>query len=171
MSIELDHGAPDSTLGPELTALGKRIEMLRIDRGISKQYLARFAGTSRQQLWRVMTGKSDLTGALRERLADALRVDQGSLAGAFDPALAPAATRPELARGVARQDAPALALEQYLASADAITATLRAMPAGDAGRQLKRAHLDALEDLAVARRLALAEHVFALRRRVVNGEL
>src|SRR3954454_19701793 len=64
---------------PELTALGKRLEILRIERGISKQHLARFAGTSRQQLWRVMTGKSDLTDTLRHRLAQALGVDLSRL--------------------------------------------------------------------------------------------
>src|SRR5215217_9345267 len=78
MSMELtpEIGHSDIVAGgfPELTALGKRIEMLRIERGLSKQYLARFAGTSRQQLWRVMTGKSELTGSLRSRLADALKV-------------------------------------------------------------------------------------------------
>src|SRR3954453_13557736 len=67
------HGAP------ELTELGKRLEILRIERGISKQHLARFAGTSRQQLWRVMTGKSELTSSLRERLAFALSVDAQAL--------------------------------------------------------------------------------------------
>src|SRR6188472_2457139 len=73
----------DSTIpegAPELTALGKRLEILRIERGISKQHLARHAGTSRQQLWRVMTGKSELTSSLRERLAIALSVEPGSLA-------------------------------------------------------------------------------------------
>src|SRR5436309_15608630 len=58
---------------PELTDLGKRLEILRIERGVSKQHLARYAGTSRQQLWRVMTGKSELTGGLRSRLADVLQ--------------------------------------------------------------------------------------------------
>src|SRR3979411_2187153 len=57
---------------PELTALGKRLEILRIERGVSKQRLARHAGTSRQQLWRVMTGKSELTSSLRDRLPGAL---------------------------------------------------------------------------------------------------
>src|SRR5436853_5611668 len=65
---------------PELTPLGKQLEVLRIGRGISKQYLARFAGTSRQQLWRVMTGKSELTDTLRQRLAQALGVDTRTLA-------------------------------------------------------------------------------------------
>src|SRR5476649_448967 len=63
----------------ELTVLGKRLEILRIERGVSKQRLARHAGTSRQQLWRVMTGKSALTGVLRDRLAAALAVEPGSI--------------------------------------------------------------------------------------------
>src|SRR3954469_20153139 len=66
---------------PELTQLGKRLEILRIERGVSKQRLARHAGTSRQQLWRVMTGKSELTSSLRERLALALSVEPASLSG------------------------------------------------------------------------------------------
>src|SRR5215203_2725872 len=97
MSTEIQPVAPEELTGPEatgpefaapeLTALGKRIEMLRIERGISKQHLARFAGTSRQQLWRVMTGKSELTSSLKERLAGALSVDPSmlSLASASSP--------------------------------------------------------------------------------------
>src|SRR6187551_3282586 len=75
----------DSTLpegAPELTSLGKRLEILRIERGISKQHLARHAGTSRQQLWRVMTGKSELTSSLKERLAVALSVEPSALSAA-----------------------------------------------------------------------------------------
>src|SRR5436305_14558139 len=64
---------------PELTSLGKRLEILRIERGISKQRLARHAGTSRQQLWRGMTGKSELTTSLRESLAGALSVEPSDL--------------------------------------------------------------------------------------------
>ena len=75
MSTEvlLESSLPEGA--PELTALGKRLEILRIERGISKQHLARHAGTSRQQLWRVMTGKSELTSSLKERLAGALSVE------------------------------------------------------------------------------------------------
>src|SRR5215208_1236935 len=82
MSTEtlLDSLLPEGA--PELTLLGKRLEILRIERGISKQYLARHAGTSRQQLWRVMTGKSELTSSLKERLAGALSVDPSMLSGA-----------------------------------------------------------------------------------------
>src|SRR5476649_1805758 len=66
----------------ELTVLGKRLEILRIERGVSEQRLARNAGTSRQQLWRVMTGKSELTSSLRERLSAALSVDPAALVSA-----------------------------------------------------------------------------------------
>jgi transcriptional regulator with XRE-family HTH domain len=75
MSTEmpLDSAMPEGA--PELTSLGKRLEILRIERGLSKQFLARHAGTSRQQLWRVMTGQSEMTSSLKERLAGALSVD------------------------------------------------------------------------------------------------
>ena len=43
-----------SFAAPRLTPLGKRIEMLRVDRGYSKQSLARSAGTSRPlRAWRI----------------------------------------------------------------------------------------------------------------------
>src|SRR6185437_7696534 len=79
---------------PELTPLGKQIEVLRIGRGLSKQHLARFAGTSRQQLWRVMTGKSELTDALRQRLAVALEVDSAVLASSGVSAESATSTAP-----------------------------------------------------------------------------
>src|SRR5215207_1153518 len=139
---------------PELTSLGKRLEILRIERGISKQRLARHAGTSRQQLWRVMTGKSELTSSLRERLAGALSVDPAVLsasAGASrshtfglvahvqspftEPGAPPASLPPSIAA--------------YLSDSVHLSSTLRTLPAGDAGRRLKRALLNALEDLAV----------------------
>ena len=82
MSTELLRDSALRTGAPELTSLGKQLEILRIERGISKQRLARHAGTSRQQLWRVMTGKSELTSSLRERLAGALSVDPSILSAA-----------------------------------------------------------------------------------------
>src|SRR3954462_896106 len=78
--VVLDTTLPEGA--PELTSLGKRLEILRIERGISKQRLARHAGTSRQQLWRVVTGKSERTSSLRERLAGALSVEPGFLSSA-----------------------------------------------------------------------------------------
>src|SRR2546423_324209 len=94
-------GTPDleSSGFPELTDLGKRLEMLRIQRGLSKQHLARFAGTSRQQLWRVMTGKSDLTAGLRQRLADALKVESSSLTLPGNPWVVSTRTLADRSRG------------------------------------------------------------------------
>jgi transcriptional regulator with XRE-family HTH domain len=148
---------------PELTDLGKRIEMLRIERGLSKQYLARYAGTSRQQLWRVMTGKSELTGALRLRLADALNV----AALEFDMNVARATSTGTI------WPSSSLMVEfpTYLADPAAITRTLSSMPSGDTGRALKRRLLDALEDMALGAGCVLDARFFDLRRRVLSGEL
>jgi transcriptional regulator with XRE-family HTH domain len=150
------HGpAPAGT--PELTELGKRIEMLRIERGLSKQYLARFAGTSRQQLWRVMTGKSQLTVPLRMRLADVLRVSTLELDAPLDT--------PSADRGGATN------FRAYAGDPDAIARTLGCMPTGDRGRALKRRFLDAVEDAALDEGCALHARFFDLRRQVLNGEL
>jgi transcriptional regulator with XRE-family HTH domain len=184
MSTEIQPVAPEESPGPgaagpefaapELTPLGKRIEMLRIERGISKQHLARFAGTSRQQLWRVMTGKSELTGSLRDRLAEALLVEAPSLSAMATTTGAAAAATWSAAGSIfvpAPEPAPANELAEYLANADAVAATLRTMPGGPAGRRLKRAFLDTLEDAAVEQGLTLDARVFELRRAVVAGEL
>jgi transcriptional regulator with XRE-family HTH domain len=168
----------DSTLpegAPELTSLGKRLEILRIERGISKQRLARHAGTSRQQLWRVMTGKSELTSSLRERLAGALSVDPsilsaaagasrsqtfGLVAGVASPFNETAANQPSV---------PSIA--EYLGDSNHLSATLRTLPSGDAGRRLKRALLNALEDLAVEAGQPLPTDFSEIRRRILAGEL
>lgn len=146
---------------PEFTELGKRIEMLRIDRGLSKQHLARFADTSRQQLWRVMTGKSELTFALRTRIADALKVQPSELDG-----LAPATRSMSVL-----PTPPARDFAAYLDDTEAIALTLATLPNGDAGRDLKRGLLDALEDLAIAEGRMLTSDFFELRRRVLTGQL
>jgi len=149
---------------PELTSLGKRLEILRIERGISKQHLARHAGTSRQQLWRVMTGKSELTSSLRERLAFALSVDTHALYNRDDPG--PRALEPEPA---ALAVAPTL--NDYLTNPALLSATLRTLPSGDGGRRLKRALLNTLEDLAVEGGHALPLDYAEIRRQVISGEL
>ena len=164
LDITLPEGAP------ELTSLGKRLEILRIERGLSKQFLARHAGTSRQQLWRVMTGKSELTSSLKERLAGALAVDPSMLASAAGPAtfqtfgLTPAVTS-----ALVSPVRPTIV--DYLADASHLTATLRTLPEGDAGRRLKRALLNALEDLAVEAAQPLPAEYSEIRRRVLAGEL
>jgi transcriptional regulator with XRE-family HTH domain len=155
----------------ELTLLGKRLEILRIERGLSKQRLARHAGTSRQQLWRVMTGKSELTNSLRERLASALAVESAVIttgvagtsqasvfstsSGSFSPSLSP----------------PPITVSDYLTDPQHLVATLRTLPAGDSGRRLKRALLNALEDLAVETGRALPIDYSEIHRRVLAGEL
>lgn len=161
--MEMDEKLPGPAGFPELTQLGKRIEMLRIERGLSKQFLARHAGTSRQQLWRVMTGKSELTGALKNRLAETLQVQTAE----FDR------VRNLTASTTLRADGPqsSLHVASYLAQPDTISRTLATMPAGDAGRTLKRRFLDTLEDMAMDTGCALDARFFELRRRVLAGEL
>jgi transcriptional regulator with XRE-family HTH domain len=158
---------PEFTTGegvPELTALGKQLEILRIERGVSKQRLARHAGTSRQQLWRVMTGKSELTSSLRERLAAALAVDPATLlpTASTAPLSSPAATSVQFS---------STTMSDYLTDASHVTATLRTLPSGDGGRRLKRALLNAVEDLAVESGSALPLDYSEIRRRVLAGEL
>ena len=155
---------------PELTQLGKHLEILRIERGVSKQRLARHAGTSRQQLWRVMTGKSELTSSLRERLAIALSVEPGTLsptssargdAAAFGSSFGFPPSLP----------ANAPTVSEYLHDANHLAATIRTLPSGDGGRRLKRALLNAVEDLAVEAGQALPLEYSEIRRRVLAGEL
>jgi transcriptional regulator with XRE-family HTH domain len=183
MSIGLEQSPAGA---PELTELGKRIEMLRIERGLSKQHLARAVGASRQQLWRVMTGKSELTSSLRQRIADALSVDPTvlaltPLAPAWTSGLAlpgavalgsdiPPPTR-SLATFSSLRAAPAGSFSDFLADHARIEAALRALPGGDDGRRLKRALLNAIEDLAIERGLVLDAGFFDLRRRVLHQEL
>ena len=171
----LDDQSPDPGPSgfPELSALGKRIELLRVQRGISKQYLARHAGTSRQQLWRVMTGKSELTSSLRARLAEALGVNEGDLTREDVPLAAhgfPILPAAATADG-AWTPSGATSLEGYVISAPLVERTLRTIPADPGGRVLMRAFLNAIEDVASERGIALPEALFALRRRVVNGDL
>src|SRR5687767_5339395 len=142
---------------PELTALGRQLEMLRLDRGLSKQGLAKHAGTSRQQLWRVMTGKSELTSSLCQRLAEVLEIDGRALRDpdAFARAVIDVAERnrtepPSPTHGMAHHRgrwtggaAPDIA--EYLADPRNVVRTLATYPAGEEGRSLKRAFLDALE--------------------------
>jgi transcriptional regulator with XRE-family HTH domain len=159
---------------PELTSLGKRLEILRIERGISKQHLARHAGTSRQQLWRVMTGKSELTSSLRERLAGALSVEPSALSSSLalpsTRTYSMAATIGSSA-ALAEIDGHTPAIGDYLSDPTHLEATLRTLSSGDAGRRLKRALLNALEDLAVEAHHALPVDYSEIRRRVLAGEL
>ena len=148
---------------PELTGLGRNLELLRVGRGLSKQRLARDAGVSRQQLWRVMTGKSDLTEALRQRLADVLRVDSRELLhgqSGFVPF------------SITLEPPPASrTLAAWLDDEACLGATLRSLPSGEEGRALKRALLNGIEEVATARGMRLPPAFFALRGLAFNGEL
>ena len=168
---------------PELTALGRQLEMLRLDRGLSKQGLAKHAGTSRQQLWRVMTGKSELTASLCERLAEVLGIEARALRNpeAFARAMIEVAER----SGPLRHEATPVpqrvpwggggsgppTIAEYLADPRNVVRTLATYPGGDEGRSLKRAFLDDLEDCAAKAGVKLGPGFFTVRGRVVNGEL
>lgn len=165
--IPFDSALPEGS--PELTSLGKRLEILRIERGISKQFLARHAGTSRQQLWRVMTGKSELTSSLKDRLAGALSVDPSMLTAPSRSGSQTFGLTPAVTSALVGSAAPTIV--DYLADATHLTATLGSLPEGDAGRRLKRALLNALEDLAVDAEQALPPEFSEIRRRVLAGEL
>lgn len=172
MSTQVVRGEKPSEGIPELTPLGKRLEILRIERGVSKQRLARHAGTSRQQLWRVMTGKSELTSSLRERLASALAVESETLVSGLQVSAhlqsSTAWTSANLAH--VASNAPAT-VDDYLSEPQLLAATLRTLPAGDGGRRLKRALLNALEDLAVETGRALPSDYSEIHRRVLAGEM
>lgn len=154
---------------PELSALGKRIELLRIERGLSKQVLARTAGTSRQQLWRVMTGKSELTSSLCQRLAEALRVDSGLLRSLESDHGTVTTTFAAANASVALH--PAVTLGEYLADPAQVERTLRTLPPGEEGRRLRLDVLAAVEDAADDARVTLPPAFFALRAEVAKGDV
>jgi transcriptional regulator with XRE-family HTH domain len=171
---------------PELAPIGKRIEMLRIECGLSKQQLAKAAGISRQQLWRVLAGKSDLTSSLRERLAFVLRADVAVLQAAASEDQLPATSlstwftsvRTASPGAPVPRDAidavaavPAPTFAEFVATPARVQALLSTLPGCDAGLALKRSVLDAIEDVAMARGIALPGDFFELRRAVITRAL
>jgi transcriptional regulator with XRE-family HTH domain len=162
MSTETAEEIPQGAGFPELSSLGKRIELLRIERGMSKQRLAREADTSRQQLWRVMTGKSELTASLCHRLAEALQVDARLLREG-------ALVRPT--EGETGGEEHPADFRRYVAGVAHLARTLATLPTGDAGRRLKREFLNCVEEVAREEELRLPDAFFALRGRVINGEI
>jgi transcriptional regulator with XRE-family HTH domain len=142
---------------PELTALGKRIEMLRIERGLSKQLLARGAGTSRQQLWRVMTGKSELTGTLGQRLADVLQVELRALRGLEMVAGANTSwTTGSATSASATLSIGPATLAEFLGDPSRLQGVLAALPRDEHGARMRTALLDALREAATAAGLGVA---------------
>ena len=155
---------------PELTALGKRIEMLRIERGLSKQALARGAATSRQQLWRVMTGKSELTGTLGQRLADVLQIDSRTLRGLEGPSGVQTWSAGGTGTVTIEPDAvqPAPSFAAFVADAAHLQRALAALPDDADGVRLRRALLDAVHEIATAAGIALGPAWFTLRAAVTT---
>ena len=182
MSTDADDDELVANGVPELTPLGKRIELFRLERRMSKRILAQRAGTSRQQLWRVMTGKSELTSSLCARLSEVLETDSRLLRDAARH-WSDGYGRPSVGRdgsaGNRRADdfdkareAPAKfceTFEEYVSTAAGLNATFATLPDTRDGRRLKRALLDAIEDIAITRSLKLPEAIFDLRRDVVNS--
>jgi transcriptional regulator with XRE-family HTH domain len=171
---------------PELTPLGKRIELLRMERRMSKRILAQRAGTSRQQLWRVMTGKSELTSSLCARLSEVLEIDSRVLRDIHRAAPDAKASSSRLRANEPRErngnssDAHSSpdhdgerfceTLEEYVANTSGLERTFDTLPKTDDGRRLKRVLLDAVEDIAISRSLKLPQSIFDLRRAVVNAD-
>ncbi len=171
---------------PELTPLGKRIELLRFERRMSKRVLAQRAGTSRQQLWRVMTGKSELTSSLCARLSEVLETDSRLLRDATRQLIDGVAPSAPLSVVHDRLPSPLRAdttenrdgsserfcetLEDYVSSPSGLERTFGTLPNSDDGRRLKRVLLDAIEDIAISRSLKLPQGIFDLRRAVVNAD-
>ena len=150
---------------PELTALGKRIEMLRIERGLSKQALARGAATSRQQLWRVMTGKSELTSTLGQRLAEVLQIDARVLRtveGASGVHTWTAGGTGSVVVSPAEPAAPR-AFADFVADPVQLQRALAALPDDPDGLRLRRGLLDAVHEIATAAALPLGPAWYSLR--------
>jgi transcriptional regulator with XRE-family HTH domain len=160
-------GFSDFGGAPRLSTLGKRIEILRVDRGLSKQALAKSSGTSRQQLWRVMTGKADLTGSLSQRLATVLDVDSRTFSTA---ALGDGDAEVPIVGVAAWPKAPD-DLASYLESPALVTRSLRSLPAGEDGIALRKALLNAIEERARARGVRVPDWLLQLRGCVLTGVL
>lgn len=167
-----EHGGSVDLSGPQLSDLGKRIEMLRVDRGVSKQVLARAAGTSRQQLWRVMTGKSELTSTLCQRLASVLDVDSRTLSSAAFADAHPSRSAVTLSPARLSFDlVPARSLAAYLENSALLVRTMRTLPLGNDGVAIKCALLNALEDRARAAGVHIPAWLFKVRASVLDGTL
>lgn len=158
----------DAQPGVRLSPLGMRLELLRLARGLSKQQLARSAGTSRQQLWRVMTGKSELTSTLCVRLASVLDVDSRTLSTSSlargSGVASVGAQRPLAGAGTVR-------LGDYLASDEGVVRTLTTLPSGPDAIPLKRAVLEAVAQLARRATGTSPDWIQQIDARITNGQL
>ena len=165
MSTEGDLSNIEAPGFPEFVELGRIIENRRIARRLTKRALAHYIGISRQQLWRIMTGKSELTPVLQARLAEILDVNPRSLTGVSSRQDGDGDGR--VVRALLDGDAQ-LSFADYIADREAIERTFRTLPTSAEGRWLKRALLNAIEDLAAERGIDVPGIVFELRREVIG---
>jgi len=158
----------DALPGVRLSPLGMQLELLRLARGLSKQQLARSAGTSRQQLWRVMTGKSELTSSLCVRLASVLDVDSRTLStSSLARGSGVASVEPQRpSAGPTR-----VSLGDYLASDEGVTRTLATLPSGPEAIPLKRAVLEAVALLPLRTTGTSPDWIRHVDARITNGQL
>jgi hypothetical protein len=113
-----------------------------------------------------MTGKSELTSSLCQRLSEALRVEAQLLRTAAVPdasyaALEAALSAPHAPAGLPRLAPPTLG--EYLADPGSIDRTLQTYPGGADGRRLMRGFLDALEAVAAEAGLDVPPAVARIR--------
>lgn len=160
--VDVSHGdtSSDTFDLSELTETGRVIDAHRTRRRLTKGGLARIVGISRQQLWRVMTGKSALTPALRDRLASALGADELR----HDIAASPRRVTDASPIATDREPRASSELLAYLRSPDAIARTLETLPGGSEGRWLHRAVFDVIEEMAAISGVPLDPETLRLRR-------
>ena len=154
--------------GVRLSPLGMQLELLRLARGLSKQQLARSAGTSRQQLWRVMTGKSELTSSLCVRLASVLDVDSRTLSTS---SLARGSGVASLGPQRLLAGARSISLGDYLASDEGVVRTLSTLPTDPHAIALKRAVLGAVAQIARRTTGTSPDWIPHVDARITNGQL
>ncbi len=162
--VDVSHSdtSSDSFDLSELSETGRIIDAHRTRRRLTKGALARTVGISRQQLWRVMTGKSALTPALRERLATALGAEDLRR----DTSLHSARIADEPHAAVDRELRTSSELIAYLRSPESIARTLETLPGGSEGRWLYRAVFDVIEEMAAISGVVLGPETIRLRRGV-----
>jgi hypothetical protein len=143
----------------ELSEAGRIIDAHRTRRRLTKGALARSVGISRQQLWRVMTGKSALVPSLRDRLVRVLGAEELATTS-----MIPARPANESTVGSGRDPRSSSELMRYLRDPAAIARTLDTLPGGSEGRWLYRAVFDVIEEMAAIAGIELSADALRLRR-------
>lgn len=156
-----------------LTELGQRIEDLRRAAGLNTQGLARKAAMSRQHLWRISTGRTDVETGDVVRIARALGVAPSELlpdlgAGQWEPET----DRDAAAAGSGDEPTPAgRELEAFMSNMERIVHLLSNSSGGDITQAVKIGLLNGIEQVARETGNKLPPEYGEIRRRVINGEL